>query len=85
MEIKKYQEQLDKEINADRQAHVKNPLKYTDKVGTKEIVQSRADKEGDIFHKNEKEKCFAYLAHTACDDFNFILSFEVLLAMFMIL
>ncbi len=30
-----------------------------------------------MFHKNEKEKCCAYLAHTACDDSNFILGFEV--------
>lgn len=30
-----------------------------------------------MFHKNAKEKCFAYLAHTACDDSNFILRFEV--------
>lgn len=30
-----------------------------------------------MFHKSEKEKCFAYLAHTACDDANFILGFEV--------
>lgn len=30
-----------------------------------------------MFYKSEKEKCFAYLAHTACDDANFILGFEV--------
>lgn len=30
-----------------------------------------------MFHKNEKKKCFAYLAHTAYDDANFILGFEV--------
>lgn len=30
-----------------------------------------------MFHKSEKEKYFAYLAHTACDDANFILGFEV--------
>ena len=30
-----------------------------------------------MFYKNEKEKCFAYSAHTACDDSNFILSFAV--------
>lgn len=44
---------------------------------TKEIVQSTTDKESGMFYKNEKEKCFAYLAHTACDDANFILGFEV--------
>lgn len=30
-----------------------------------------------MFFKNEKEKCFAYLAHTACDNNNFILDFHV--------
>lgn len=77
VEAKKYQEQLDKEIDADRQSHDKKPLKKTEKVETKEIVQSTTDKESGMFHKNEKEKCFAYLAHTACDDANFILGFEV--------
>lgn len=77
VEAKKYQEQLDKEIDADRRAHEKKPLKKTEKVEIKEIVQSTTDKESGMFHKNEKEKCFAYLAHTACDDANFILGFEV--------
>ncbi|MCU6396697.1 transposase, partial [Enterobacter quasiroggenkampii] len=67
----------DKEIDADRQVHEKKPLKKTDKVEMKEIVQSTTDKESGMFHKNEKERCFAYLAHTACDDANFILGFEV--------
>lgn len=30
-----------------------------------------------MFFKNEKEKCFAYLAHTSCDNNNFILNFHV--------
>lgn len=30
-----------------------------------------------MFYKNEKEKCFAYSVHTACDDNNFILGYEV--------
>lgn len=30
-----------------------------------------------MFFKNEKEKCFAYLAHTACDKHNFILDFHI--------
>lgn len=30
-----------------------------------------------MFFKSEKEKCFAYSVHTACDDSNFILGFEV--------
>ena len=30
-----------------------------------------------MLFKSEKEKCFAYLAHTACDDNNFILDFHI--------
>ena len=30
-----------------------------------------------MFFKNEKEKCFAYLAHTACDNNNFILDYHI--------
>ena len=30
-----------------------------------------------MFFKNEKDKCFAYLAHTACDNNNFILDFHI--------
>ncbi len=30
-----------------------------------------------MFHKGEKEKCFAYNINTACDDSNFILGYEV--------
>lgn len=30
-----------------------------------------------MFYKTEKEKCFAYSVHTACDDGNFILGLEV--------
>lgn len=76
-DAKNYQEQLDTEIDADRQAHGKNPLKKNDKIEIKEVVQSTTDKESGMFYKSEKEKCFAYLAHTACDDANFILGFEV--------
>ena len=30
-----------------------------------------------MFFKNEIEKCFAYLAHTTCDNNNFILYFHI--------
>ncbi len=46
-------------------------------MGTKTIIQSTTDKYSGMFYKTEKEKCFAYLAHTACDDANFVLGFEV--------
>lgn len=78
VESKKYQEQLDEEINKDREAHEKKPLKKNDKpIETKEVVESTTDKDSGMFYKNEKEKCFAYLAHTACDNNNYILGFHV--------
>lgn len=76
---KVYQEELDAAIGADRKLHDKKPLKKKDnsQTETKAIIQSTTDAESGMFYKNEKEKCFAYLAHTACDDGNFILGFEV--------
>lgn len=41
------------------------------------VVESTTDKDSGMFYKNEKEKCFAYLAHTACDNNNYILGFHV--------
>lgn len=43
----------------------------------KTVICSRTDKDSGMFYKSEKEKCFAYSVHTACDDSNFILGFEV--------
>ncbi|URZ02378.1 transposase [Clostridium felsineum] len=55
---------------------LKSLLKKAKKIETKEVVQSTTDKESGMFYKNEKEKHFAYLAHTACNDANFVLGFE---------
>ena len=77
VEAKKYKEELEKEINEDRILHGKKPLKEDKKVVTKEVIKSTTDKDAGMFFKNEKEKCFAYLAHTACDDSNFILGFDI--------
>lgn len=45
--------------------------------GKKGKIESNTDKDSGMFFKNEKEKCFAYLAHTACDNNNFILDFHI--------
>lgn len=76
---KNYQEELDEAIDVDRKRHNKQPLKKKDQsiIETKETIESTTDADSGMFYKNEKEKCFAYLAHTACDDGNFILGFEV--------
>ena len=70
-----YDDELLKEINADRIAHGKKPLKetkaeelnYDEETGSlkkdlvsKHIKVSKTDRESGCFHKGEKEKCFAY-------------------------
>ena len=81
-QAKQYQQQLEEEINKDREAHGKKPLKNDDDEPpkppeTKQVKQSTTDPESGLFHKGEHEKCFAYVANTACDRHNFILDYEV--------
>lgn len=66
----------------DREAHGKKALKNNDEntpnpPEMKNIKKSTTDPESGLFHKGEHEKCFAYVANTACDRHNFILDFEV--------
>ena len=93
VEAKRYQKELDEEINRDREEHGKKPLqdkKDDDDEGnngnggtatgggeTKEITKSTTDPECGLFHKGEHEKQFAYIAGSACDKRNFILGFAV--------
>lgn len=73
-----YEEQLRAEINADREAHGKKPLKEAEaEEETKEVTVSETDPECGLFHKGEHELQFAYEAHTACDEHGFILGYEV--------
>lgn len=82
LQAKQYQQQLEEEINHDRDAHEKKPLKdHGDDLPkppeTKSIKQSTTDPQSGLFHKGEHEKCFAYVSNTACDRHNFILDFEI--------
>ena len=84
----KYRRELINEINADRAEHGKKPL--PEKSGDdddenpgprlgeeeREVKQSTTDPESGLFHKGEKEKCFAYSASVACDRNGFILGVE---------
>jgi len=76
-----YDEQLREEINADREAHGKKPLKDKDDDDktppTKEITVSKTDPDCGIFRKGEHEVQFAYEAHTACDKHGYVLGYEV--------
>jgi len=84
-QVRNYQKQLDEEIEKDRFQHGKKPLRDNDDGDgltppdpkTKTIKQSTTDPESGVFHKGEHEKCFAYVANTACDRHNFILDFDL--------
>jgi transposase len=76
-----YDEQLRKEIDADRLAHGKKPLKDKKddddpKGGMREVVVSATDPESGMFHKGEHKVEFAYTTSTVCDCNNFILAHE---------
>lgn len=79
---KAYEDQLMDEINKDREAHGKKPLKKDDDDESKPpkertITESTTDPDSGVFHKGEHKKCFAYEAHTVCDRHNFVLEVEV--------
>ena len=76
--VKQYRDELEREIDNDRKKHHKEPMKK-DKhdPDKKTMTQSKTDPESGLFVKGEHERCFAYVANTACDCHNFILGFEV--------
>jgi transposase len=78
-EARSYDELLKKEIDEDRIAHGKKPLKDDDQnpPPQKEITVSKSDPESGLFHKGEHKKCFAYNAQTACDKHGWILATTV--------
>jgi hypothetical protein len=70
------------EINEDRKAHGKKPFEDDEDDGNdsgdegdnpsgnseeRMVKESTTDPESGMFHKGEKEKCFAYTVTTACD------------------
>ena len=80
-----YEEQLKEEINADRAAHGKKPLKEKNKDDndpkggggcTKEIKESTTDPESGWFRKGEHKSVFAYSVETACDKHGWILGYS---------
>ncbi|HGI1340682.1 TPA: IS1182 family transposase [Streptococcus pyogenes] len=74
---KYYQEELNKEIDKDRKAHDKKPLKTKEeKKETKKITQSTTDPESGLFHKGEHKEVFAYCVQTACDKNGWLLGYE---------
>ena len=79
---KVYQEQLMEEIDTDRAAHGKKPLRKDDDdepkpPEEKTIIESTTDPDCGVFHKGEHKKCFAYEAHTMCEKHGYVLEVEV--------
>jgi transposase len=82
-QAKRYAKELFNEVNKEREEHGKKPFsddsdkKPPQERETKETVVSTTDPESGVFHKGEHKKCFAYEAHTACDNHNFVLGVHV--------
>lgn len=82
-----YEDMLKKEINEDRAAHSKKPLKDKDDDNTpssgngsskeKEIKESTTDPDSGWFHKGEHKEVFAYAVETACDKHGWILGYTI--------
>lgn len=78
-QTKRYAKELLAEVNKDREEHGKKPFDDDDNEPSKEkeATISTTDPESGLFHKGEHKKCFAYEAHTVCDNHNFILDVVV--------
>lgn len=73
-----YAEQLREEVNAERAALGKKPIEDgDDEPEMKEATVSTTDPDCGMFVKGERERQFAYEAHTVCDDKGFVLGTEV--------
>ena len=83
-----YEEMLRKEIDSDREAHGKKPLKDKDDEprnpngmggsgGEREVKASITDPDSGWFHKGEHKEVFAYSVQTACDKHGWILGYDV--------
>ena len=83
-----YDDELLEEINKERKKAGKKEFSETDKIELafdeetgkeievkkkRHIKESTTDPESGLFHKGEKQKCFAYSHHTVCDANGFVL------------
>ncbi|WP_288156588.1 hypothetical protein [uncultured Sharpea sp.] len=83
-----YEQELLDEINEEREENGKKPFESLDKKEyafdeetgeeielkkTKHIKESTTDPECGLFHKGEKQKCFAYSHMTICDRYGCVL------------
>lgn len=73
IEAKAFQDELEDEINEQRIKEGKRPFTWDMESELSERKISKADPESGYYVKGEREKQFAYSAHTACDDQGFVL------------
>lgn len=73
-EAKVYQDELEDEINQQRIKEGKRPFIWGIESEMTEKKINKADPESGYYVKGEREKQFAYSAHTACDDNGFVVS-----------
>jgi transposase/transcription elongation factor Elf1 len=73
-QAKAYQDELEDEINKERILMGKRPFTWDAESELKLRKISHSDPESGYYVKGEREKQFAYSAHTSCDDNGFILS-----------
>ncbi|AFO44760.1 transposase [Enterococcus faecalis D32] len=73
-QAKAYQDKLEDEINKERIAVGKRPLTWDAESELSLQKISQSNPESGYYVKGEREKQFAYSAHTSCEDNGFILS-----------
>lgn len=73
-QAKDYQDELEDEINRQRIATGKRPFTWDTESELILRKISHSDPESGYYVKGEREKQFAYSAHTSCDDNGFVLS-----------
>ena len=74
-----YEEQLRREVNAERERLGKAAIEDDDddEPPTVEKTTSKTDRDSGMFVKGEHERQFAYEAHTVCEQHGFVLAVEV--------
>ncbi|MGS6001226.1 IS5/IS1182 family transposase, partial [Streptococcus pyogenes] len=70
-------EQLEIEINRDREKHGKKPLGPAKELEPVAKKISTTDPESDWFHKGDHKEVFAYSAQVACDKYGWALAYSV--------
>ncbi|MCL2313423.1 MAG: IS1182 family transposase [Firmicutes bacterium] len=73
LEAKVYQEELEVEINQTRDFYEQKSRQINHYGEEKNRKVSTVDPESGLFHKGEKEKCFAYTSSVICDEKGFVI------------